>query len=195
MGCQEKIATAIVDKQADYILALKENQKELYQNIIDEFRFAKELQSNIDEDLGHGRIETRKCAVITHFNHIEKPNRWKNLKAIIKIESTREFKNSDKPTETATRYYISSLDGKPEEFQKAIRSHWGIENKLHWVLDVAFSEDQSRKRQGNAAQNFSVLLKIALNVLKNEKTTKIGIKGKRLKAAWSSSYLLKLLNL
>jgi len=104
MGCQEKIATAIVDKQADYILAVKENQKELYQNIIDEFRFAKELQSSTDEDLGHGRIETRKCSVITHFNHIEKPNRWKNLKAIIKIESTREFKNSDKPTENATRY-------------------------------------------------------------------------------------------
>jgi len=111
------------------------------------------------------------------------------------LKVKREFKNSNKPTETAKRYYISSLQVKPEDFQKAIRSHWSIENKLHWVLDVAFSEDASRKRQGNSAQNFSILKKIALNLLKKDTTTKIGIKSRRLKAAWSNSYLLKILNL
>ena len=95
----------------------------------------------------------------------------------------------------ATRYYISSLKANPEDFQKAIRSHWAIENKLHWTLDVAFSEDASRKRKGNAAQNFSVLNKIALNLLKNEKSSKIGVKSRRMKAGWDNYYLIKVLNL
>ena len=94
-----------------------------------------------------------------------------------------------KPNEKSTRYYISSLEKDAEYFQYAIRSHWGIENKLHWILDVAFSEDSSRKRAGNAAQNYSLLLRIALNLLKNEKTEKQGIKGKRLRAAWDNQYL------
>ena len=195
MGCQEKIAKAIIDKKADYILAVKENQKQLYQNIQDEFRFTKELEIHTDLELDHGRIETRKCSVITNFKHIENTHKWKELKSVIKIESQREFKNSEKPIEKATRYYISSLNGEAKEFQKAIRSHWGIENKLHWTLDVAFSEDASRKRAGNAAQNFAILTKIALNLLKSDTSVKIGVKGKRLKAAWSNRYLLKILKL
>ena len=195
MGCQEKIASAIIEKKADYILAVKENQKQLYQNIEDEFRFAKDIETHTDEDLGHGRIETRTCSIITAFNHIENKDKWKQLKCVIKIESQRVFKNSNKPTEKATRYYISSLEANAENFQKAIRLHWGIENKLHWTLDVAFSEDASRKRTGNAAQNFAILSKIALNLLKNDKSVKIGVKSKRLKAAWSNQYLLKILKL
>jgi len=109
-------------------------------------------------------------------------NEWVNLKSIVQIESIREFKNSDKEKETSTRYYISSLKNNASYFQSAIRSHWTVENKLHRVLDVGFSEDASRKRAGNAAQNYSVLLKTALNLLKNEKTEKQGVKGKRLKA-------------
>lgn len=93
------------------------------------------------------------------------------------------------------RYYISSLNRNAKEFEQIIRSHWSIENKLHWTLDVAFSEDQSRKRDNNAAQNFSVLTKIALNLLKNEKTAKVRVKGKRLKAGWDNKYLEKLINL
>jgi predicted transposase YbfD/YdcC len=89
--------------------------------------------------------------VIKDFQFIEHNNGWKNLKSIIKIESTREFKNSDKPTEKATRYNISSLENNANEFQSKVRSHWAVENKLHWTLDVAFSEDASRKRAGNAA--------------------------------------------
>ena len=166
MGCQENIAKTIIKQEADYILAVKENQKQLYQDIQDEFRFSKAIQTYVHEDLAHGRIETRKCSVIDTFEFVENPNKWIDLKSIIKIESTREFKNSNKANETAIRYYISSLKTSPEALLKMIRLHWSIENKLHWVLDVAFAEDASRKRAGNAAQNFSVLSKIALNLLR-----------------------------
>ena len=193
MGCQQEIARKIIEQEANYILAVKENQKQLHQDIIDEFRFGKNIQIDLTEDLDHGRIETRKCSVITNFKFIENTQEWTGLRSIIKIESIREFKNSDKPTETATRYYISSLLTKAKELQRAIRLHWGIENKLHWVLDVAFSEDASRKRAGNASQNFSILSKIALNLLKNETSEKQGIKGKRLKAAYDQNYLIKVL--
>jgi len=195
MGCQTDIAEKIISKKADYILAVKDNQKLLHQNIQDEFRFSKTIKTSTDLDLGHGRIETRTCSVITDFKFIEQNNKWKKLNSIVKIESIREFKNSNKSTETAIRYYISSLITGSKEFQNAIRLHWGIENKLHWTLDVAFSEDASRKRTGNAAQNFSILNKIALNKLKNEKTEKQGVKGKRLRAAWDNEYLLKILDL
>lgn len=155
MGCQQEIARKIIDRGASYILAVKENQKQLHQDIVDEFKFGKNIQFDISEHLDHGRIETRKCSVITDFKFIENTQEWTGIKSIIKIESIRKFKNSDKPTETATRYYISSLLTKAIELQRAIRLHWGIENKLYWVLDVAFSEDAPRKRAGNASPNFS----------------------------------------
>ncbi len=195
MGCQKEIAAAIIGKEADYILAVKENQPQLHEAIIDEFRFGKTVKTHRTEDVGHGRIETRTCSIISDFQFIEADNGWKDLKTVIRIESIREFKNSDRPTQHATRYYISSLTADPKDFQKAIRSHWGIENKLHWVLDVAFSEDASRKRIKNAAQNFSILNKIALNLLKHEKTIKVGVKGKRLTAGWDNQYLKRVLNL
>jgi len=194
MGTQTDIARKIIENGADYILAVKENQKELLEEIVDEFKFGKDIAIDTNIDIGHGRIETRKCSVISKFLFIENQNnKWMNLNQIIKIESVREFKNSDKPTEKATRYYISSLENNANQYQKNIRSHWGVENKLHWTLDVSFSEDASRKRNLNAAQNYSVLLKIALNLLKNEKTEKQGIAGKRLKAAWNENYLIKVL--
>ena len=193
MGCQEDIAKTIIKQEADYILAVKENQKQLYLDIEDEFRFGKAIQTHVHEDLGHGRIEIRNCSVIDTFEFIQNQNKWTELKSIIKIESIREFKNSDKPNETAVRYYISSLSANAKTLQKMIRLHWGIENKLHWCLDVAFSEDASRKRAGNAAQNFSVLSKIALNLLRQDKKTKQGLKGKRLKAAYDNNYLIKIL--
>ena len=196
MGTQTDIADKIVENGANYILAVKGNQPQLLEEIKDEFRFSKDIEINTDTDCGHGRIETRKCTVISEFQFIENAdNKWNNLNQIIKIESKREFKNSDKAAETATRYYISDLQGTAEEYQKNIRSHWGVENKLHWTLDVAFSEDASRKRNKNAAQNYSILLKIALNLLKNEKSEKQGIAGKRLKAGWNEEYLLKVLNI
>lgn len=195
MGCQEDIASKIIEKKADYILAVKLNQKQLYQDIEDEFRFDKSNNTSTSIELNHGRIETRTCSIITTFQHIQNIEKWKNLKTIIKIESVREFKNSDKKKQTATRYYISSALSEVDNFQKAIRSHWAIENKLHWTLDVAFGEDASRKRNGNSAQNFSILNKIALIILKNDKTYKVGVKSRRLKAGWDDHYLIKLLNL
>ncbi len=195
MGTQKEIAEKIIKNDANYILAVKANQAHLLENIEDEFRFTKPLESNVHQDIGHGRIETRTCSVITDFKFIESQNDWKDLASIIRIESVREFKNSDKETEKATRYYISNLKDKANKFQHSIRSHWAVENKLHWTLDVCFSEDAYRKRNKNAAQNYSVLLKIALNLLKNEKTEKQGVKGKRLKAGWDNQYLLKVLKI
>ncbi len=164
MGTQKEIAKKIIASNADYILAVKGNQPQLLEHIIDEFRFFKAPEIHTCEDIGHGRIETRVCSVIKDFQFIDNNNQWKNLQRIIKIESIRQFKNSDKPAEKAIRYYISSLQCNAENFQGKIRSHWAIENKLHWTLDVAFAEDASRKRAGNAAQNYSTLLKIALNI-------------------------------
>ncbi len=195
MGCQEDIASKIIDKEADYILAVKLNQKQLYEDIEDEFKFSDAIKSDTNVDIGHGRIETRTCQMITKLNHIQNKQKWKKLKTVVKVESTREFKNSDKPTEKATRYYISSLEADTEDFQNYIRYHWSIENSLHWILDVAFGEDASRKRSGNSPQNFSTLNKIAINLLKNEKTLKVGVKGRRLKAGWDNKYLMKVLNL
>ncbi len=195
MGAQKEIAKKIIDNDADYILAVKANQSQLLENIQDEFRFSKKMETSTSEDLDHGRIETRTCSVISDFKFIAQENDWENLTSIIRIESIREFKNSDTKTEKSTRYYISSLNNNATLFQNNIRSHWSVENKLHWTLDVAFGEDSSRKRKGNAAQNYSVLLKIALNLLKNEKTKKLSVKSKRLKAAWDEDYLLKILKI
>ncbi len=196
LGTQTDIASKIIENKADYILAVKENQKQLLEEIKDEFRFAKEIETDTNIDVGHGRIETRKCSVISDFSFIKnEDNKWEGLMQIIKLESIREFKNSEKETEKATRYYIASLMEKAINYQGNIRSHWGIENKLHWLLDVAFNEDASRKRNKNAAQNYSILLKIALNLLRNEKTEKQGVAGKRLKAGWNEEYLLKVLNI
>jgi len=196
MGTQIDIASKIIEEKADYILAVKGNQKQLLEEIKDEFKFSKDIEKDVNIDVGHGRIETRICSVVSEFQFVENENnKWSNLNQIIKIDSLREFKNSDKEDEKSTRYYISSLNNKAIDYQKNIRSHWGVENKLHWVLDVGFSEDASRKRKNNAAQNYSILLKVALNLLKNEKTERQGIAGKRLKAGWNEEYLLKVLSI
>jgi len=195
MVTQTAIAEKIIDNGANYILSVKENQKNLLEEIQDEFLFGKNIKTFEHLDIGHGCIETRKSSVITDFIFIKNPDeKWKNINQVIKIESIREFKNSDRKHENATQYYITSLDCNPDKLLHCIRSHWGVENKIHWILDVQFNEDQSRKRKENAAQNYSTILKIALKLLKNEKTVKQGIKGKRLKAGWDNEYLLKLLN-
>jgi len=192
MGCQRNIAAAIVAKKADYLLAVKENQKELYRDIEDTFRFSKPVEVISDIDAGHGRVETRKCTVVTDLSHIENGENWKGLKSLVKLESERHIKATGK-TETSTRYYISSKAATADYFQQNIRPHWAIENKPHWMLDVIFHEDQSRKRAGNAAQNFSLINKIALSILRNETSVKIGVKGRRLLAGWDNNFLLKIL--
>ena len=124
---------------------------------------------------------------------IEQKQLWKNFHCIIKIESERYFKATGK-IESETRFYLSSLQPDAELLNRSIRSHWRIENSLHWTLDVAFNEDNSRKRAGYAAQNFSVINRIALNLLINEKTSKRRVKRKRLKSGWDNEYLESILN-
>ncbi len=192
MGCQEDIAECIVNEKGDYLLAVKNNQASLYQNIEDSFRFLKAESRDEDIDIGHGRIETRKCTVITDLAHIEAPERWKNLKVLIKMESERCFKASGK-TEKSVRYYISSKPGNASFYQQNIRRHWEIENKLHWSLDIDFQEDDDRKRNKNSAQNFSLANKVALNILKNDQTKNISIRRKMNIAALDLNYLLVLM--
>jgi predicted transposase YbfD/YdcC len=192
MGCQRSIAAKIVAKQGDYILAVKDNQGTLMDGIKDSFRMLAADAVAEETDCGHGRVERRRCSVIADLSLVEKPNEWASLQGLVRIESERHHKATGK-SEHETRFYITSLKPDAARLNRAIRQHWGIENKLHWVLDVGFSEDRCRKRAGHAAQNFSILNRIALNILKQDKSSKRGIKGKRLNAAWNHPYLLKLL--
>ena len=130
----------------------------------DSFRFLKAKSVSQETDVGHGPVEQRICTVIDDLSMIEQKEQWKNLQSLVRIEAERYIKSTGK-TETETRFYISSLPADACLLNKSIRSHWGIENSLHWSLDVAFNEDNSRKRTGQAAQNFSVLSRIALNLL------------------------------
>jgi len=192
MGCQRSIAAKIVAKQADYILAVKDNQGSLLDGIKDSFRMLDADAVAEEIDCGHGRVERRRCSVISDLSLVEKATEWASLQGLVRIESERHHKATDK-TEHETRFYRTSLKPDAVRLNCAIRKHWGIENKLHWVLDVGFSEDLCRKRAGHAAQNFSILNRIALNIFKQDKSSKRGIKGKRLNAAWNHPYLLKLL--
>jgi len=192
MGCQKEIAKKIVSKKADYILAVKENQRELYEDIADSFRMLTPTDSYEDLDYGHGRIETRKCFITTDLSLIERPEKWKGLTTIVKIERERYFKATGKQ-ENETSYYISTLSN-AQPIANGIRKHWGIENKVHWVLDVAFNEDQSRKRAGNAAKNYTNLNRIAINMLKKD-DRKAGYKRKRKMAGWNNEYVLKLMKI
>lgn len=193
MGCQEDIAECIIEGKGDYLLAVKNNQQSLYENIEDSFRFLKKASYDENIDIGHGRIETRKCTVITDLAHIDEPERWKNLSVLIKMESERCFKATG-ITETSIRYYIGSKPADAAFYHRNIRDHWGVENKLHWVLDVDFQEDADRKRAKNAAQNFSLINKVAMNILKKDQTKNISIRRKKNIAAWDLKYLLSLLN-
>jgi len=188
MGCQRSIAEEIVHQQADYILAVKDNQGDLLEGVQDAFRFLPCRSVSQQVDVGHGRVETRTCSVIDDLSMIEKAHQWASLHSLVRLEAERHFKTSGQ-TESETRYYISSLTADAERINRAVRQHWGIENSLHWVLDVAFSEDHSRKRAGHAAQNFSLITRIALNLLKHDTSVKLGIRGKRLRAGWDNAYL------
>lgn len=140
---------------------------------------------------GHGRIETRRCWVCDNMDALLlDTSEWKGLKSIVVIESERTISGH---TSIEHRVYISSKKRSAKYFLQTTRDHWHVENKLHWTLDVAFREDESRLRKGDGAENFSVLRRIALNLLKKEKTEKTGVETKRLRAGWDNDYLMKVL--
>jgi len=192
MGCQREIATQIIEKGADYLLAVKGNQACLEEDIERTVRFVRPVSEWTDDDFGHGRIEQRKCTLYNDLSFIDSASAWKNLAAIARIEATRYIKSSGKE-EKEVRFYITSSRKNAEVIGTAVRSHWGIENSLHWQLDVSFNEDDSRKREGYAAQNFSMLNRIALNLIKHEQSKRRSMKGKRRDAGWDNDYLLKIL--
>ena len=189
MGCQTDIAEQIVDHSADYILAVKDNQLELKEQMEPLFNILPPDSEDEQVEGDHGRIEIRKAKVINDLKFLDERYRWKGIKSIVLIESTREIKGKQTKEE---RLYISSLNAPAKVFNQAVRMHWGIENSLHWVLDIAFREDDCRKRIGNQAENFALIRKFALNLLKKDKSVKLGIKNKRLKAGRNKGYLLKL---
>jgi predicted transposase YbfD/YdcC len=208
MGCQKKIAREIIEADADYVLALKGNQEKVHEEVksfLDatlqekqkkrpkgavvptEARCLQEFET-VEKD--HGRIETRRYYQSDKLDWFADKAKWEGLQSVGFVESIRELAGQ---TTIERRYYLSSLPLGVETFARAVRGHWGVENKLHWVLDVCFREDQSRARTGFAAENLATLRRLALNLLKQEKTKKRGIKGKMLNAAWHHPYLLRLL--
>ena len=192
MGCQKKIAKQIRNSEADYILMVKDNQKGLKEQIENEFDRNQSTQKNEAVDCGHGRVETRICEVIDDLTFLDVKPDWKDLKSIIKITSLRHIKTTGESSREI-RYYISSLLSSPSIINESIRSHWAVENNLHWSLDVVFKEDNSLKKQGNSAFNFNIISKIALGLLKSESSYKASIPQKRYRATLDDKYREKVL--
>jgi predicted transposase YbfD/YdcC len=201
IGCQTHIAQQIIQQGADYVLALKGNQGTLHQDVQSLFAYAfeKEFQE-IDHhtyqtvEKGHGRVEIRRYWTISEpefLSWLDPSGKWTALGSIGRVETQRII--ADDVT-SETRYYITSLTGDAAQFGQAVRTHWQIENCVHWVLDISFREDDCRTRTGYGPQNMAVLRHIALNLLRQEKTATCGLKNKRLKAAWDNDYLLKILS-
>lgn len=193
MGCQTDIAEKIISCKADYILAVKGNQKNLKQAILDTVLLEKPCTTDVWQDFGHGRIEKRTCRAYDNLGYIEKTSRWVGLNTIFVIDSLVENKSSGK-TSSEQRLYISSLPANAAQLNIKTREHWSIENNLHWSLDVQFGEDRSRKHKGNVGENFNIILKTVMTLLLNDNTPKRSKNNKRLIAALDSEYREKLLN-
>lgn len=206
MGCQKDIAAKIIAKKADYVLALKGNHATVHEEVAAFFDDAvppcatecadTAMQEKMDFhqtiDKGHGRIETRRYWQSSDLDWFEDKPLWKGLKSIGMVESIRSVKGKNS---IERRYYLSSLPVAAKEFGRAVRGHWGVENALHWTMDVIFNEDQSRARTKNAAQNLATLRRTVLNILKKDDTPKLSMRRKRTKAALDESFLAKLLGI
>jgi predicted transposase YbfD/YdcC len=164
MGCQKDISEKIIKKNADYILQVKDNQKGLSEQIDKLFNITQTASCHTSNDIGHGRVEQRTCHIINDLTFLDDYKDWPGLKTLVRVQARRIDKRTDKE-EKSTRYYISSKKADAEVFNQDIRSHWAIENQLHWVLDVTFGEDASRKRKGNSAKNFSLFTKMAMALI------------------------------
>ena len=200
MGCQKDITARIVKKKGDYVVALKGNQKLLYKVVKEWFEVAEkaaDLGKKYDYyeqvEAGHHRVEKRQVWTVdvSELPPLHNQELWTGLKTVVMIVSERRLWNK---TTNEARFYLSSLSSNAEKTAGAIRSHWGIENSLHWTLDVTFCEDESRIRKQNSPENFALLRRLAINLLKQEQTSKQSLKMKRYRAAMDNNYLVKILN-
>jgi predicted transposase YbfD/YdcC len=197
MGAQKQIAREIIEADADYVLALKGNHERLHEEVATFLLDARQrgfkqvphsFLESVEKD--HGRIETRRYWITEEIGWLEDRTLWEGLRSVAMVESIREV---GAETSTETRFFLCSLKADAGNFARAARGHWGIENQLHWSLDVAFAEDQCRVRAGHAAENLALLRHLTLNILKRDTAKKRGLKGKQKNASWDHSYLRSLL--
>ena len=196
MGCQRNIADRILSRGGNYLLALKGNQGSLHEDVKD--FFVREDSSKVASihtaetlDKGHGRIESRCCKVTQDIDWLQRDRAWPGLKSIATIRNTREI---DGRVSCEVRYYIGSVEADPDKILQSVRSHWSIENRLHWVLDMSFGEDRSRIRKGNAPENMAVLRHFSLNLMQQAKTKRQSIKRLRKMAGWNDKILDNILS-
>jgi predicted transposase YbfD/YdcC len=197
LGCQKEIASRIIEKDADYVLAVKGNQEHLYDDVkrlFDALLQQDSVPATLDyyetADTGHGREEVRRYWTTSALQTLRTKEQWHGLQTVGLVESERSLNGE---TTLEQRYYILSLPNDARTFGTSVRAHWGIENVVHWVLDVAFREDMSRIRMDHGPENFALIRHIALNLLQGERTFKGSVKTKRLKAGWNNAYLAKVL--
>lgn len=194
MGTQKEIAEKIQDKKADYVLALKGNHGVFHEEVKQywgDSQLCKEADYYETTEKGHGRVEQRRHWSTEDLDWFADKTQWPGLRSIGCVESERTIQGK---TSVEKRYYLSSLVADARELARSVRAHWSVENNLHWVLDVVFREDESRLRIGHAAENFALLRRMALSLIKKDRTSKDSLKGKRFSAALSEAYLEKILS-